>query len=174
MAASAILDIPTIPGESNVEKFKGKIEIDNFNWGQSQSGSSQFGSGSGAGKVSFHDFSFTKHTDKSSPKLFEKCATGEHIPNATLILRKSGDMGGELVEFFRAEFTDLIVSSFQTSGHDGDAGLPTREYFVQLLRGEEDVYDSGEGQAGRSYLREPRRKAEHYDLDELAVSRPPS
>ena len=125
MAASAILDIPTIPGESNDEKFKGKIEIDNFNWGQSQSGSSQFGSGSGAGKVSFHDFSFTKHTDKSSPKLFEKCATGEHIPNATLILRKSGDMGGELVEFFRAEFTDLIVSSFQTSGHDGDAGLPT-------------------------------------------------
>ncbi len=124
MAASMILDIPSIPGESNDSKYLGKIEIDSFNFGETQSGTAAFGSGTGSGRVSMNDFTLTKHADKSSPKLLEKCAAGEHIPNATLILRRSGDQSGELVEYFRAEFSDLMVSSYQTSGSDGDAGLP--------------------------------------------------
>jgi type VI secretion system secreted protein Hcp len=127
MAASIILDIPSIPGESNDAKYAGKIEIDSFDFGQTQTGSSAFGSATGAGRVHMNDFSFTKHADKSSPKLMEKCASGEHIPSATLILRRSGDTGGDLVEYFRAEFSDLMVSSYQTSGADGDSGLPVEQ-----------------------------------------------
>ena len=49
------------------------------------------GLGGGAGKKStVHDIQITKLTDKSSPKLFLACATGEHFKKGTLVVRKAG------------------------------------------------------------------------------------
>jgi type VI secretion system secreted protein Hcp len=45
------------------------------------------------------------------------CATGEHIPNATLVCRKAG---GEQQEYLTVKFTDVLISSYQTSGSSGD------------------------------------------------------
>ena len=48
------------------------------------------GGGGGAGKATFHDLIFMHTIDKASPVLMKACATGEHIKEATLTLRKAG------------------------------------------------------------------------------------
>ena len=37
-----------------------------------------------------HDISFTRKVDKSSPILMLKCATGKHIKEAIIVVRKAG------------------------------------------------------------------------------------
>ena len=126
MAVSYLLDVTGIPGESQDDNsaYNNKIEIDGYSFGASQSGVMQAGSGRTAGKVSVQDFAFTKHADISSPKLAQACATGDHIQQATLTCRRTGLTGGGLTPYLQVVFTDLIISSFQTSGSNGDAGLP--------------------------------------------------
>ncbi|MGA2183925.1 MAG: type VI secretion system tube protein Hcp [Bryobacteraceae bacterium] len=124
MAVSFYLDMAGIPGESQDSMYRDKIEIDGWSFGQSQSGVMQAGTGRTAGKVSVQDFTFTKHADISSPKLLQACATGDHIPNATLIALRTGQTGGGLTVYLKVLFTDLIISSYQTSGSAGDSGLP--------------------------------------------------
>ncbi|MGA3023586.1 MAG: type VI secretion system tube protein Hcp [Bryobacteraceae bacterium] len=126
MAVSFLLDMHGVPGESldDNSAFNAKIEVDGWSFGQSQSGVMQAGTGRTAGKVSVQDFTFNKHTCMSSPKLLEACATGEHIEKATLIARRTGLTAGGLTPYLRVEFTDLIISSYHTSGSAGDSGLP--------------------------------------------------
>jgi len=126
MAVSFILDITGIPGESSDDNstFNQKIEIDGWGFGHSQSGVSQAGTGRATGKVTVQDFTFTKHVDISSPKLVEYCATGNQISSATLYARRTGLVGGGLTPYLNVVFTNLIISSYQTSGSNGDSGLP--------------------------------------------------
>ena len=49
------------------------------------------GGGGGAGKAEFQDFSFAMPVSKASPKLFLACASGQHLAEATLTVRKAGD-----------------------------------------------------------------------------------
>ena len=94
------LKIDGCPGESMDAKHKDEIHILSFSFGASQSGTMAFGGGGGAGKVQMQDFHFMMNVNKASPVLFQKCATGEHIPKATLTARKAtGDDRSE----YRAE-----------------------------------------------------------------------
>ena len=70
------------------------------------------GGGGGAGKASFHDFNFTHHVDKASPLLMKACATGEHIKDATITVRKAGK--GQQ-EYLVIKMTDVLVTSVSTS-----------------------------------------------------------
>ena len=45
------------------------------------------------------------------------CATGQHIPKAVLTCRKAG---GEQQEYMIVTMSDLLVSSYQTGGSQGD------------------------------------------------------
>ena len=49
------------------------------------------------------------------------CATGQHIKTATLSARKAGKGQQEFLTF---KFTDVLVSSYQTSGSRGRAPVP--------------------------------------------------
>jgi type VI secretion system secreted protein Hcp len=126
MAVSFLLDITGIPGESKDDNsaYNQKIEIDGWGFGSHQTGVIQAGSGRAGGKVEVSDFTFTKHADISSPKLMQACATGEHIQQATLTCRRTGVTAGGLTPYYSVLFTDLIISSFHTSGANGDMGLP--------------------------------------------------
>ena len=139
---SALLQIPGVQGESRDAKYSGWIELDGWSFGQSQSGTSAYGSGSAAGRIAMEDFTFSKHFDKSSVKLFELCAPGQFIDNAKLMVRRTGAKSGELEDYFQIDFQGLIISSYQTSGSAGDSGLPNESisfnfvshkntYFVQ-------------------------------------------
>ena len=112
-AVDYFLKIDGIPGESGDATHKDEIQVLSFSFGESQSGTMAFGGGGGGGKVQMQDMHFMMHASKASPKLFQACALGEHIPKAVLIARKAGK--GQQ-EYHKFTFTDILVSSYQTSG----------------------------------------------------------
>jgi len=112
-AVDYFLKIDGIEGESTDAKHKAEIDLESWGWGATQSGTMQYGGGGGAGKVAMQDFHFVMRHSKASPKLMLACASGEHIKKATLTCRKAGK---DQQEFMKIEFSDLLVSSFQTGG----------------------------------------------------------
>jgi len=119
-AADNFLKIDGIDGESQDDKHKNEIEILSHGFKISNKPSVESGGGGGTG-VSVHgDYSFTKHMDKSSPKLVEACATGEHIKKAVLTLRKAGK---DQQEYGKITFSDVIISHYYNS-NDGSHRLP--------------------------------------------------
>lgn len=115
------LKIDGIQGESPDSKHKDEIQLQSFSWGETQAGTALAGGGMGAGKVQMQDFHFVMNVNKASPKLFLACANGEHIKNAILTARKAGK---EQQEYLKVTFSDLLISSFQTSGDAHANNLP--------------------------------------------------
>lgn len=111
-ASDYLLELDGVKGESKDNARPGTIEIQSFSWGVSNAGSMASGSGGGAGKASFSDLSFTTSVSKASPKLMMACATGQHIPKATLYVRKAGTTD----EYLVITLTDIMVSSYSSSG----------------------------------------------------------
>jgi type VI secretion system secreted protein Hcp len=119
-AVDYFLKLEGIEGESHDSKHKNEIEIMSWSFGATQSGSMHSGGGGGSGKVAMQDLSITKIMDKASPKLMLACANGEHITKATLVARKAGK---EQQEYYKIVLSDVLVSSYNTSGHS-QSGLP--------------------------------------------------
>ncbi len=120
MPADMFLKINGVDGESNDEKHKNEIEIENYAFGVSQQGTMSFGGGGGAGKAQFQDFQFTKRVDKGTPNLFVAAATGRHFDQAKLTVRKAG---GKQEEYLKVTFKDVIISNYSTSGSEGAVPL---------------------------------------------------
>lgn len=119
MATDIFAKVGDIKGESVDSKHKDEVEVLSWSWGVTQSGSIAHGGGGGQGKASFHDFTFTHHIDKASPVLMKACATGEHLKDATITVRKAGK-GKQ--EFLVIKMTDVIVTSVASGGaSDGAA-----------------------------------------------------
>lgn len=115
------LKIDGIDGESLQKGHEKEIEIHSFSWGEQNAGSFAGNMGGGSGKVAMQDFHFTVPINKSSPKLFLACATGEHIKTAALTCRKAGKTQQE---FLKWKFTDLLISSYNTGGSGGSDVIP--------------------------------------------------
>ena len=109
-----------IKGETKDKTYKAKggIDVIAWSWGMGNSGSAHMGAGQGAGKAQFNDITFTKYVDLASTKLMTSCATGTHIKEAKLVVRKAG---GTPLEYLLVELTDCLVSSYQTGG-SGEGG----------------------------------------------------
>jgi type VI secretion system secreted protein Hcp len=119
MAVSIFAKISGIKGESADAKHNDEIDVLSWSWGVSQSGSMAHGGGGGAGKATFADFVFSHHIDKASPLLMKACATGQHIPDATITQRKAG---AAQQEFLVIKMTDVLVVSVSNGGAvEGDA-----------------------------------------------------
>lgn len=79
--------------------------------------------GGGAGKATFKEFTVTKKTDTASTKLFEALATGQHIYEVFIDLRRSGQSsttlrtGGVFMQF---KMRLVMVQDISWSGSDGD------------------------------------------------------
>ena len=123
MAADIFAKIGTIKGESLDAKHKHEVEVLSWSWGVAQSGTIGHGGGGGAGKATFHDFNFTHHIDKASPVLLKACATGEHIKEATITVRKAGK--GQQ-EFLIIKMKDIIITGVHPSG-TGEGSVATAE-----------------------------------------------
>ncbi|MFB3829128.1 MAG: Hcp family type VI secretion system effector [Bryobacteraceae bacterium] len=115
------LKIEGVDGESQDHKHKGEIDIESWSWGETQTGTASHGGGMGAGKIQMQDFHFTMRVNKSSPVLFLKCASGEHIKSAILTCRKAGK---DQQEYLKVTFSDILVSSYQTGGSTGGGVVP--------------------------------------------------
>lgn len=116
MATDIFAKIGDIKGESLDDKHKNEVEVLSWSWGVQQSGTMAHGGGGGEGKASFNDFNFTHHVDKASPVLLKACATGEHIKEATITVRKAGK--GQQ-EYLIIKMNDVIITSVNPSGSDG-------------------------------------------------------
>ena len=138
MAVDYFLKLDGIDGESKDSKHSGEIDLESFSWGETQTGSHAFGGGGGAGKVQMQDFHFVMKANKSSPKLFLACAEGEHIKKAVLTCRKAGK---EQQEFLKVTMSDLLVSSFQTSGSSHGDEVPTDQVSVNFSKIEFEYKD---------------------------------
>jgi type VI secretion system secreted protein Hcp len=119
MAVSIFARLGKIRGESRDAKHKDEIEVLSWSWGVSRTGTMAPAGRGGKGKASFQDFNFTHHIDKASPLLMKACATGEHIKDATITVRKAGK--GQQ-EYLIVTMTDVLVTSVSTSvTAEGDA-----------------------------------------------------
>lgn len=135
MAVNIHIKIASIDGMSEIDGFKGQIQVESFSWGMTQTTNFAASQGGGAGKVNMSDLHFTHTVDKASPKLMLACCNGTHIKDAVLTCRKVGGDAG--VDFLKITLTDVLVSSVQASGsNSGDTpsesvGLAFGEYKVE-------------------------------------------
>jgi type VI secretion system secreted protein Hcp len=130
MAADIFAKIGDIKGESLDAKHKDEVEVLSWSWGVSQSGSTTHGGGGGQGKASFNDFNFTHRVDRASPVLLSACATGSHIKEATITVRKAGK--GQQ-EFLIIKMNDVIITSVNPSG-SGDAAATAENVALQFAK----------------------------------------
>ena len=138
MAVDYFLKLDGIDGESKDSKHSGEIDLESFSWGETQTGSHGFGGGGGAGKVQMQDFHFVMKNCKASPKLFLACAEGEHIKKGVLVCRKAGK---EQQEFLKVTMSDLLVSSYQTSGSSHGDEVPTDQVSLNFSKIEFEYKD---------------------------------
>jgi type VI secretion system secreted protein Hcp len=117
MAIDMFLKLDGIKGESKDQKHKDEIHIESFSWGMNQTGAHGTGGGGGAGKVSVHDISITKFVDKSTAALMLNCASGKHIPNGLITVRKAGE---KPLEYLKIKLVDILISGVQEAGHGSD------------------------------------------------------
>lgn len=114
--ADYFLKLDGIPGESRDSKHKDEIELVSFGWGVTQSGPG--GGGGGAGRAQFKSFEFLMRVNKASPQLFLACASGKHIKEATLSVRRAAKAA---LEYLKIKFTDVLVSSYAQAGDEEGA-----------------------------------------------------
>jgi len=116
VASDIFAKLGDIKGESIDDKHKGEIEVLSWSWGVTSSGELSHGGGAGAGKATFRDLSFVHKIDKASPVLLQRCATGQHLKDATITRRKAGK--GQQ-EFLVIKMSDVIVTSVQQHDEGG-------------------------------------------------------
>jgi type VI secretion system secreted protein Hcp len=115
MAVDMFLKLDGIEGEAKDKTHKNEIHIESFSFGESQTGTFGAGGGGGAGKVTVQDVSVTKFTDKATAPLMLHCATGKHIKEGLITVRKAGE---HPLEYLKIKLTDILVSSVQLAGHN--------------------------------------------------------
>jgi type VI secretion system secreted protein Hcp len=131
MAVDIFIKIDGIEGESQDSKHKNEINVQSFSFGVSQPGSFGSDGGGGVGKANFQDVHFTKHVDKSSPKLFQASAGGDHIKKAEVTFRKAGK---EQQEYLKLTISDVLVASYQISDSAGGATLPVEAVSLNFAK----------------------------------------
>jgi len=129
------LKIDGIPGESEDSKHPNECQLESWSWGAKQGGTMRAGGGGGAGKVEMEDFNFTMKNNKASPKLLLACAQGTHIKNAVLTCRKAGK---QQQEYLLYTFTDLLISSFKTTGSGSGDVLPMDDVSFNFSKIQQD------------------------------------
>jgi len=127
VASDYLLKLEGIKGESQDAKHKDEIEIESFSWGATQPA---VASGAGAGKVSFQDIHFTTRVNVASPNLMVACASGQHIKEATLTVRKAGR---DQLEYYIVKLSDNLVSSYQSGGYEANV-LPVDQFSLNFAQ----------------------------------------
>jgi type VI secretion system secreted protein Hcp len=121
---------PKVEGESTDSKHKGEIELETFSYSiMNPTSSLQGGGGAGAGKSMPGDVVFTKKIDKSSPRLAQAVAQGDHFKGAIVTIRKSG---GTQQEYLTLTLNDCYISSYSTSGSGN--GVPMESFSMNYAK----------------------------------------
>lgn len=119
--ADNYLKIDGVTGESDDDTHPNEIVVESWSFGANQTGTSQsqVGKGGGGGRVVVRDLQITKIADSSSPTLMQACASHKHFATAVLTCRVQGE---NPLEYLVYNFTDVVISSFNQSGHGASGG----------------------------------------------------
>lgn len=137
-AVDYFLKLEGIDGESPDAEYGKWIQVESWSFGESQGGSFAYGGGGGAGKVQMQDFHFVMKCNRASPKLFQYCAKGQHIPTGKVYARKAG---GKQETFLKVDFTDMLVSSWQTSGSGSSDVIPMDQCSLNFSKCEIEYFE---------------------------------
>jgi type VI secretion system secreted protein Hcp len=113
-SAAAYIKFDGVDGESTQQDHKNWCEVSSMSMGTRRAG----GTGSTAGRAEFKEFTVTKKTDRSSPKLMEAVCLGKVIPKVELHLTETGPDGEET--YLVIELENVLVSSYSL-GAGGDS-----------------------------------------------------
>ena len=113
MSFDAYIQIKDAPGECTDDKHKDWIEIASYSHRIHQPASATASSAGGATaeRVEHGTINFTPLLDKSTPKLFEFCCTGKHIPEVTIELSRAG---GDKFKYLEIKLSAVLVSTITT------------------------------------------------------------
>jgi type VI secretion system secreted protein Hcp len=140
-AFDAFLVIDGIQGESTDAAHAKSIEVLSFSWGMTQTGISSPGGGGGAGKVNLQDVHFVKFVDKATTQLMLHCATGKHIPKATLYVRDTRNKAS--LDYLIIVLEDVLISSYQVSGNTGGDDRPTESLSLNFAKVKAQYFSQG-------------------------------
>jgi type VI secretion system Hcp family effector len=115
--APVFMKFDGVDGEANAPGVTNAVELLSFSVGHSRSNST-------ASPV-LKELVIVKTLDKSSPKLAEACAAGNHIPQGIITCRKAG---GSTNDYYTITLQDCFITSYSVSGGSGTGGgesLPT-------------------------------------------------
>jgi len=107
MAVDMFLKLAGIAGESDDARHKDEIDVLAWSWGVSEAHEGQTGAGASAGKPNFQDLAIKKLVDLASPLLLAATATGSHISDAVLTVRRAGT----LQDFLVIRMKNVLVTS---------------------------------------------------------------
>ena len=126
MAKDAFLKIAGIDGESTDDVHKNWIEINSFQHDVSQAigGAASSQGGLSGEKVSHGVFTIEKNIDKATPKLFDKCCTGQTIDEIELSLNRSAGGSGDKVQYMHWKFGPVLITKVETVYDEKRGTLP--------------------------------------------------
>jgi type VI secretion system secreted protein Hcp len=128
-AVDAFLKLDGIDGESTDDTHKNEILIESWSFGVVPR-SSATGQQTSA-RPCISDISLVKLVDKASPVLFAYAATGSHIPNAVLTVRKRGE---NPIEYLTVTLKDVLVSSVNSTSSGGDSPAESVSFSFQEIK----------------------------------------
>jgi type VI secretion system secreted protein Hcp len=94
------------------------IDILSFSWGVNQTstyGPGQSGKEAKAGRADFSTLTIMKVLDKTSPFLFDHCASGDILDEVYILYDKP--VGDKQDDYFRIYLKDALITSVQLSGN---------------------------------------------------------
>jgi len=109
------IKVDNILGESRFDGHVGEIDVLSFSFGASQTGIREAGGRASARRSSLSPIVIVKNVDKASPKFFLACATGTHIKDAVITVRKAGD---KPLEYLTITLSDVLISSYSVGAAD--------------------------------------------------------
>ena len=110
---------PAVQGETLDAAFREKkaIELISFDWNAENPATIGSASGgAGSGKAKLNPLTVEKRVDSASAALFQRLATGAHIPSMELFVRRGGATGTGHLKY---RFATVFVTSVRPSG-DGE------------------------------------------------------
>jgi type VI secretion system Hcp family effector len=119
MAATHLLKVEGIPGESQFDGFTDHSPVDNWRVSVSNTGTSDSVGGGTGGTVSAGPLVVNMKTHKGSPKMLEAAASGKHIKTVKLVSLKS--TGSKPFPYHTVTLTDAVISL-----HSSGSALPTK------------------------------------------------
>ncbi|MEN3220339.1 type VI secretion system tube protein Hcp [Mycolicibacterium porcinum] len=112
MSTEIFAKIGDITGESTDARHPDEIDVVSFSWGVAQTGPAG-GGGGGAGRTTFQDLLIVHTIDSATPALLLACATGRHLPQATISHRKAGE---NQQDYLTVKLSDVTITAVTQNG----------------------------------------------------------